>query len=115
MKERFEDSFSPYDNLVQGGFLPADAPLIRLPVPYYEPWESLVASLPQLIRTEQIRARIEELIVLDTQRLIVEPQWQRAYVVLGFLAHAYIWGGEVPAQVGSPAVLATISVADISA
>ena len=99
MKEVSESLFRRYGISENHGFLPQDDPLQRLPDPYFKPWEELVINLPQFISNEQVRSRIDDLHVLGTERLSSEPQWQRAYVILGFLTHAYIWGGEEPAKV----------------
>ncbi|CAN3356283.1 indoleamine 2,3-dioxygenase [Diutina catenulata] len=80
------------------GFLPSELPLERLPQAYYEPWETLVANLPALILTKGIRARVDELPQLSTDELKSEPEWRRAYQVLSFLAHAYVWSESVPSQ-----------------
>ena len=86
------------------GFLPGSLPLPRLTQPYFAPWENLASQLPHLIQSGQIRHLIESLPILFPSRLQTEPEWRRAYVVLGFLTHAYIWGGEKPKDVRPPAL-----------
>jgi len=81
------------------GFLPKDLPLQRLPHSYYFSWEVLASQLPTLIKTGQIRSLIEKLPILTTSWLRSEPEWRRAYSILGFLTHAYIWGGAKPKDV----------------
>lgn len=81
------------------GFLGDSFPLQRLTHAYYEPWEVVVDALPAYIATYEIRSKVQELPVLSTQYLKRRNEWQRAYVVLGFLTHAYIWGGETPSEV----------------
>lgn len=81
------------------GFLPTGLPLQKLSSSYYASWENLAVQLPTLIQTGQIRPLIENLPVLTTEGLKSEPEWRRAYSVLGFLTHAYIWGGEKPQDV----------------
>jgi len=83
------------------GFLPCQHPLDVLPDPYYGPWESLIRSLPDLLKDKTIRPRVHELPILDVCHLRTTPEWRRAYVVLSFLAHGYIWGGEHAAEVSS--------------
>lgn len=83
------------------GFLPTGLPLRRLPSSYYAPWENLAVDLPRRIKTGQIRAQVDNLPVLTTICLRNEPEWRRAYVVLGLLTHAYIWGGEKPRDVST--------------
>ncbi|KAK3301738.1 Indoleamine 2,3-dioxygenase [Chaetomium strumarium] len=86
------------------GFLPSEPPLERLPNPYYSPWESLIASLPTLLEQQTFRSQVDRLPILSTEHLSSEQEWRRACVVLGFLAHAYIWGGETPAEILPPPI-----------
>lgn len=81
------------------GFLPTDLPVSRLPHAYYEPWEKLADDLPELIGQKKIQGLIDSLPVLTTTWLQTEPEWRRAYSILGFLTHAYVWGGEQPKDV----------------
>lgn len=83
------------------GFLPSEQPLAHLPNSYYEPWESLARDLPQLIKSRTIREEIRRLPILSRGKLHNEEEWRRAYVVLAFLTHAYVWGDDHPAQVRS--------------
>jgi len=77
----------------QHGFLSKDAPLCRLPDPYFAPWESLMQDLPNLLSAQTLRKHADQLPILSTTCLATEAEQRRAYVVLCFLAHAYIWGG----------------------
>ncbi|KAJ5221061.1 Indoleamine 2-3-dioxygenase [Penicillium citrinum] len=86
------------------GFLPRGLPLQQLPSSYYAPWENLAAQLPSLIQTGQIRPLVENLPVLKTSLLESEPEWRRAYSVLGLITHAYIWGGEKPQDILPPCI-----------
>lgn len=81
------------------GFLPDTAPLERLPNPYYAPWETLVESLSTSLELKTLRSQVDKLPVLSTEHLASEGEWRRACVVLGFLAHGYIWGGDAAAEV----------------
>jgi indoleamine 2,3-dioxygenase len=99
MRERIEDVLERYGVSPRHGFLPDQLPLERLPGPHYEPWESLISQLPQLVADDQARSNIDRLPEFDTESLCSRPEWHRAYVVFGFLTHAYIWGGEEPSQV----------------
>ncbi|KAJ6127361.1 Indoleamine 2-3-dioxygenase [Penicillium sp. IBT 18751x] len=96
--------FEDYAISSEHGFLPNGLPLSRLPHSYYHSWETLAADLPSLIKNGQIRSLIDSLPVLTTSELKSEPEWRRAYSILGFLTHAYIWGGEKPAEVLPPAI-----------
>ncbi|KAJ5364503.1 Indoleamine 2-3-dioxygenase [Penicillium cataractarum] len=86
------------------GFLPSGLPLQKLPHDYYASWENLAVRLPDLIQTGQIRRLIDALPVLTTTWLQTEPEWRRAYSILGFFTHAYIWGGEKPKDVLPPCI-----------
>lgn len=87
-----------YDVSNENGFLPTTAPLECLPDSYYEPWEHVVKNLQGLILSKRLREVVDRLPVLSTERLFGEPQWRRAYSVLAFITHAYIWGGNRPAE-----------------
>lgn len=88
-----------YSLISANGFLPVKRPLQRLPDTYYQPWERVMDKLPILIKKKAIRNTIDNLDVLQTDRLNTESEWQRAYVILCFLAHSYIWGGDIPSEV----------------
>lgn len=88
-----------YDVFPSSGFLPDKLPLERLPQAYYQPWEALVNQLPSLILTKRIRALIDKMPVLQTDQLTSVEEYRRAYQVLGFLGHAYIWGTDEPTNV----------------
>lgn len=84
------------------GFLPNVDPVARISSPYYEPWEKIADNLPELIRTKTVRGVIDALPMLDLYHLVGEGERRRAYVVLGFLTHAYVWAGDEPAEVIPP-------------
>ncbi|KAK4236846.1 hypothetical protein C8A03DRAFT_16544 [Achaetomium macrosporum] len=90
--------------VTSNGFLPAEPPLERLPSDYYSPWESLIESLPTSLAEQTLRSQVDRLPVLSTDHLASEQEWRRACVVLGFLAHAYIWGGDTPAEILPPQI-----------
>jgi indoleamine 2,3-dioxygenase len=81
------------------GFLPEQYPLQALPAQCYSPWEVLIRQLPTLIKLRVIRRKIDLLPILSTEYLTTEREWQRAYVILSFFTHGYIWGGLVPSEV----------------
>ena len=81
------------------GFLPAQPPLLMLPHDYYSRWEIIIANLQGLLLSKRLRGVVDALPVLSTTHLHDESEWQRAYSVLGFISHAYIWGGETPIDV----------------
>ncbi|RYO94664.1 hypothetical protein DL766_007958 [Monosporascus sp. MC13-8B] len=83
----------------ENGFLPEGIPLDRLPHPLYAPWEDILSQLPTLLKRQTIRRSIDNLDVISIQKLDTEGEWRRAYVVLSFLAHGYIWGGDKPSEI----------------
>ena len=89
----------------KSGFLPSDPPVEKLSNPYYKPWEKMVGNLPALIRSGRVRDEVEKLPVLSLSRLkeyTDEGELRRAYSLLSFITHAYIWGGEKPQEVDRP-------------
>ncbi|KAF4955748.1 hypothetical protein FGADI_4319 [Fusarium gaditjirri] len=80
------------------GFLPPSAPLDRLPQQYYEQWETLTSSLPSRIRDGSLRHHVSLLPLLETDFLATHAEWQRAYVVLGFLVNAFIFCQYPPSE-----------------
>lgn len=92
---------SDYGISRENGFLPDTTPLRRLPDPYYAQWEQVVENLQALILTQRLRGVIDKLPVLGTDGLVEESEWRRAYLLMGFMAHGYIWNGDKPADVSS--------------
>lgn len=82
------------------GFLPTELPLQCLPHPVYERWERIINNFQSLLLSKRLRAIIDRLPVIPTSHLETEPEWRRAYSILSFMAHGYIWGGEKPTEVG---------------
>ncbi|KAF7590439.1 hypothetical protein BBP40_002843 [Aspergillus hancockii] len=99
-----EFSLDSYGVSLQNGFLPKPHPLKAFENSYYWPWEDIVRDLPAHIQNRTIRQAVEELPVLSTSELKEEPEWRRAYLLLAYLTHAYIWGGEKPKDILPPAI-----------
>ncbi|KAH7380314.1 indoleamine 2,3-dioxygenase alpha type [Phaeosphaeria sp. MPI-PUGE-AT-0046c] len=95
---------SDYDVSPRNGFLPDEIPLDILPDTYYQPWETVVRNFQSLILAKRLRRIIDALPILDTDLLLTEAEWRRAYSILGFMAHGYIWGGESPSDIVPPSV-----------
>jgi hypothetical protein len=104
---------SDYDVSPQNGFLPDEIPLDVLPDVYYQPWETVVRNSQSLILAKRLRRIIDALPVLETHLLLTEAEWRRAYSILGFIAHGYIWGGEKPVDVRFQHHISSISVSQI--
>lgn len=92
---RLEDYGISPDN----GFLPAELPLQRLPHQAYERWERIIKNFQSLLLSKRLRPVIDRLPVIPAAHLETVAEWRRAYSLLVFLAHGYIWGGERPAEV----------------
>ncbi|PHH77168.1 hypothetical protein CDD82_3644 [Ophiocordyceps australis] len=86
------------------GFLPETLPLTHLPDPYYHKWEAIAANLQAQILSRRLRGVVDALPVLSTAGLEHEAEWRRAYSILCFIAHAYIWGGDSPAERLPPSI-----------
>ncbi|KAF2199558.1 indoleamine 2,3-dioxygenase alpha type [Delitschia confertaspora ATCC 74209] len=93
-----------YDISPQYGFLPAELPLEILPDTYYAPWEAIIRNLQGLILSKRLRRVVDTLPVLSTDFLLTEAEWRRAYLILGFISHSYIWGGDTPEDAIPPPV-----------
>jgi indoleamine 2,3-dioxygenase len=81
------------------GFLPIELPLQCLPHPVYERWERIVKNFQSLLLSKRLRVIIDQLPVIPTSHLDTEAEWRRAYSILSFMAHGYIWGGEKASEV----------------
>lgn len=88
-----------YNISLENGFLPTEPPLERLPDLYYAKWEAIITNLQPLLLSKRLRSVVEKLPILSTSRLQDVTEWRRAYVVLVFIAHGYIWGGDKPSEV----------------
>ncbi|KAH7313682.1 indoleamine 2,3-dioxygenase [Stachybotrys elegans] len=90
--------------VTKNAFLPESSPAKILSDPYYEPWELVAQHLAALIDGGLIRDSIQRMPVLSTDRLQSAAEWRRAYVMLGFMTHAYVWGGEKPEEILPPQI-----------
>ena len=81
------------------GFLPIESPLTASLNRYYEPWETITANLPSLISSRVLRDSVDCMPILSVLHLQAEPEWRRAYVLLTFMLHGYIWGCPNPVEV----------------
>ncbi|OGE47668.1 hypothetical protein PENARI_c039G05254 [Penicillium arizonense] len=89
---------------LESGFLPNEEPTQCLSEPYLSTWEVLVQNLSILIKTGELRNRIDRLEVLSTEPLRTTSQWHRAYVCLVFLANGYVWCGKTPLNIVPPSI-----------
>ena len=91
----------------QYGFLPTELPLQLLPDTYYSPWEAIIGNLQALLLSRRLRGVVHKLPILSTSRLVHPAEWRRAYMVLAFIMHSYIWGDDIPAEVSFPQQIIT--------
>lgn len=92
-------SLHDYNVSAEYGFLPSDWPAAASLLPHYERWEDLCSNLPHLLESRRLRFAVRELPVLYPDHLETEAQLRKAYSLLSFLAHAYIWGGDQAEEV----------------
>lgn len=95
-----------YDISPVTGFLPEQQPLERLPC-YFVQWEILVNSIVELLKEKKFRVSVDRMPLLSCDLLNEERAYRRAYSVLGYIAHAYIWGesppvNRIPTQLAKP-------------
>lgn len=80
------------------GFLPETDPRTELPG-IFGAWEEVARDLPRLLVCGKTRAAIDALPLLDASTLEEGPVTRRAMLLLSFMGHAYVWGGETPSLV----------------
>ncbi|KAG9234730.1 indoleamine 2,3-dioxygenase-like protein [Amylocarpus encephaloides] len=100
-------SFAEYSVSSKNGFLPDEAPLQSLPNSYYQPWETAISQIHKFLSSSTFRQTADSLPILTTAHLTNVREWQRAYLILSFFTHAYIWesGGpseRLPPQISIP-------------
>lgn len=86
------------------GYLPLTDPLTRLPHEF-DAWEGVAGDLPKLLVAHRVRDAIHALPPFPLDAIRDERHLRRAMMILSFLGHAYVWGGERPATV-IPSILA---------
>jgi len=93
-----------YDVSLDNAFLPNSPPLEHLSDPYYEQWEHVMTNMQGLILSKRLRDVVDTLPILSTDRLSDIAEWRRAYSILAFITHGYIWGGAKPADRIPPSI-----------
>ncbi|CCG83559.1 Indoleamine 2,3-dioxygenase subfamily [Taphrina deformans PYCC 5710] len=89
------------------GFLPSQPPISRLPQKYYKPWETIMGSYNALLLAGRLRDVVDDLPELGIHELRNDTQRRRAFLILSFLAHGYVWGEAqtstfIPASIAVP-------------
>lgn len=93
------------------GFVPHRPPLTKLPSVFAK-WDDLASRLPILLSQDSnvLRREVSRLPLLPSSDLTQLTELRRAYVVLGFLVHGYVWCGaadhegstNIPEQLAQP-------------
>lgn len=102
--EELYSELEKYNISYETGFIPArgSQPLSH----YYRAWEDLTADLPAYLQKPQrIEREVGRLPHLTTDDLRTEADYQRAYVLLSFIIHAYVHGCKqhiVPVSLSEP-------------
>src|SRR5579864_4180454 len=91
-----QTSIAAFEISHERGFLPLQDPLKRLPKAF-DAWENVAALLPKLLVSDQLRRMIAELPPFPVEAISDSRQRERAMVLLSYLGHAYVWGGDQPA------------------
>lgn len=86
------------------GFLPIHDPLKILPKPFAA-WEEVLALLPKILMTDQFKSYVQDLPIFPVEKLETDLEYERAMLLLSFLANAYVWEGDKPTPF-IPAVIA---------
>ncbi|CAG5115152.1 unnamed protein product [Candidula unifasciata] len=58
---------------------------------YFEPWNELASSLPDLIREKKLRDAVAELPLLDHNQLREYSEWRLAHLQLSLITAGYVW------------------------
>ena len=86
-------NLADYDISQETGFMPANPPpLRRLPSAYYEEWEQIMDHLNALTLSGKLREKVRKLPVLSVEPLATKAEERRAFIVLTFIAHSYMYG-----------------------
>ena len=72
------------------GFLPAEAPLLRLPS-YFEPWEKLANQLSSLLQAGAFRKFAEQMPTLSIDDLQTSGEQERGLLLLSMFGHSFHW------------------------
>lgn len=95
-----------YNVDIERGFLPPQDPLLCLPKPF-EAWEDLADNLTDYINAGIIRAKIDDLPLIENSVFSNQAELERAMLLLSFFAHAYVHSPSktskhIPASIAKP-------------
>lgn len=89
------------------GFLPEETQVMLPEV--YAPWLFIAGNLSRLIKHQKLRERVDSMPVLSVDKMHSLTEQRRAYSILAFMAHAYVWSppapcDKLPAQISEPLI-----------
>lgn len=87
------------------GFLPNAAPLTKLPKPFAA-WDKFAYELPKILANQAIHELLHKLPDFPLDQLSSGDEYERAMVILSFIAHAYVWENQQAPATSLPALLA---------
>lgn len=61
-------------------------------------------NFQSLLLSKRLRTVIDRLPIIPAVHLETEAEWRRAYSILTFMAHGYIWGGDKPSERLPPSI-----------
>ena len=88
-----EFSLEKFDVSEKTGFVPEVPPLRRLADETFERWEEVMARLPALIKSGQLRVEVDRLpdVECSEKTLKTEREWWRAHNLITIITQSYIW------------------------
>lgn len=93
------------------GFLSDSTPPASFSDSRFSRWDELVNNLPELISSKSLRHEINDLPQLDVSELSTVADQRRAYVVLAFLVHGYVWM-DLPHEIDQDAAIVPPQLAE---
>lgn len=75
----------------------------------YAPWLFIAGNLSTLIKQRKLRERVDAMPLLSVDKMHSVVEQHRAYSILAFMAHAYVWSPpapceKLPAQISEPLI-----------
>jgi indoleamine 2,3-dioxygenase len=81
-----------YDISPERGFALSAPSISTFADPQFQPWVDAAKNLPMLISTHRLRSTIDGWPILSSEYLLSLEEYRLAYVLLGHLTAAYVWG-----------------------
>ncbi|KAJ7181554.1 Indoleamine 2,3-dioxygenase [Mycena crocata] len=81
-----------YDVSPTTGFACNKPSIITFVDPSFKPWLETGSNLPNLTSSKKLRSTVDSWPILSPDGLVSLEEYRLAYILLGHLVHAYIWG-----------------------